>query len=574
MHQLVSSPSIRQVYRSSALLTLLVFLTLCTAWVQAKLPALLGSVIDQAVQSNVDSSAIMWYAVLSICTQFLLWICAMIATHTRWSGTNALRRALLANILVQPLAFFRTHGVGELTERLESDISEAADFFAGTCIQLLGATVLCISIFALSATFDGTAAIVFFCYVLCGGLIVYRTQQDHTALWEVERRADAAAFDSIEEVLVGRTALQAVHAQSFASSMLSPKLDARLNTHRRASLQSQTGTVVAGIVSAVGWCLAAVIGVWRFWDGSGSVGDVVTYIGFVRLLAGPIDIFGTQYAALLRARAAFTRCDALFVASPERFDGDAILPSGPLAVSVDDVTFVYAQNDRFTLSNVTLPIPAGSQIAVIGRTGSGKTTLGRLITRLEQPHAGSISLAGIPLVTVSEVSLRQRVGVISQEIDIFPTTLRENLRAYDRAISDTAITQLIAQLGLLEWYATFPAGLNTPLGDGERDLTPGEAQLVALVRIALRHPGLVILDEASAHIDPQTERLLREASRRVARDRTTITIAHRLSTIEHADMVGVFADGRIVECGVPAELAKLPQSHYARMRAGESDGEI
>ncbi|MFM2308978.1 MAG: hypothetical protein RLY87_1099, partial [Chloroflexota bacterium] len=355
--------------------------------------------------------------------------------------------------------------------------------------------------------------------------------------------------------------------------MLTPKLHARLGTHRNASMHSQTGTVVSGIVTAVGWCLAVAIGMWRYRNGTGSIGEVVAYIGFVRLLAGPIDTYGTQYAALQRARAAFARCDELFVSSAERFDGTAILPSGPLDVSLDAVSFVYKHNDRFALTEVSLAIPAGSHIAIIGRTGSGKTTLGRLITRLEQPQAGAICIAGIPLTAVSEASLRQRVGVISQDIDVFPTTLRENLRAYDESIPDHTITEHITSLGLIDWYATFPAGLDTPLQNGERELTPGEAQLVALIRIAIRQPGLVILDEASAHIDPQTERLLHEASQRVGRDRTTITIAHRLSTVENADMVVVFADGKIVEHGVPVALAKQPLSHYARMRAGEFGGD-
>jgi ATP-binding cassette subfamily B protein len=207
----------------------------------------------------------------------------------------------------------------------------------------------------------------------------------------------------------------------------------------------------------------------------------------------------------------------------------------------------------------------GQVIGLLGRTGSGKTTLSRLIFRLYDPTAGAIRLAGVDLRDLALADLRARVGMVTQDVQLFAASVRENLTLFDTAISDERIEAALRELGLWDWVQALPNGLETQLGAGGQGLSAGEAQLLAFVRVLLRDPGLVILDEASSRLDPATGRLLEKAVTRLLAGRTGIIIAHRLATVQRADSILILEHGRTVEYGVRAELAADPNSRFAQL---------
>jgi ATP-binding cassette subfamily B protein len=202
---------------------------------------------------------------------------------------------------------------------------------------------------------------------------------------------------------------------------------------------------------------------------------------------------------------------------------------------------------------------------VLVRTGSGKTTLTRLLYRLYDPDAGVIALSGVDLRTVGLDELRRRVGVVTQEVQLFQATLRENITFFDASIDDAAVMAALAELGLAEWVRAMPDGLDTLLSAGGRGLSAGEAQLLAFARLLLRDPGLVILDEAAARLDPITEQRLEAAIDRLLRQRTGVIVAHRLHTLQRADDILILEDGRVIEYGARAMLAADPTSQFARL---------
>jgi len=242
----------------------------------------------------------------------------------------------------------------------------------------------------------------------------------------------------------------------------------------------------------------------------------------------------------------------------------AALPPGPPALRFDDVSFGYDdESEALALRDLSFDLLPGRVLGVLGRTGSGKTTLARLVTRLYDPRAGAIRLGGVDLRDLRLADLRQRVGLVTQDVQLFGATVRDNLTLFAEGVADERILRALSDLGLTEWYESLPHGLDTEIAAGA--LSAGQAQLLALARVFLRDPSLIVLDEASSRLDPATERLLERAIDRLFEGRSAIVIAHRLATVQRADDILVLDGGRAVEYGPRMSLAADPTSHYARL---------
>jgi ATP-binding cassette subfamily B protein len=245
-------------------------------------------------------------------------------------------------------------------------------------------------------------------------------------------------------------------------------------------------------------------------------------------------------------------------------DGEGVdLPGGALSVELDGVSFAYGAEP--VLQRVSCRVDPGEVLGLLGRTGSGKTTISRLLFRLYDPNDGVVRVGGTDIRTAPLAVLRERVGLVTQDVQLFGGTLRDNVALFDRRVPDARLREVFPELGLEAWLRALPEGLETRLGAGGRGLSAGEAQLVALARVFLKDPGLVVLDEPSSRLDPATERLLERALTRLLDGRTGIVIAHRLETIERADRILILEDGRVVEIGRRGELARDPGSHFARL---------
>lgn len=218
-----------------------------------------------------------------------------------------------------------------------------------------------------------------------------------------------------------------------------------------------------------------------------------------------------------------------------------------------------------TLQNISFHLPAGQVLGLLGHTGSGKSTIARLLLRLYNIQSGEIRLGETAIAQVPLSELRQRVGLVTQDVQLFQANVRDNLTFFDPRIWDTEILETLDDLGLEPWVRSLPEGLNTQLGANSTGLSAGQAQLLALVRVFLRNPGLVILDEASSRLDPQTEILLENAINKLLANRTGIIIAHRLQTVQQADQIVILEHGKVVEYDDRLTLANQPNSHFANL---------
>ena len=242
----------------------------------------------------------------------------------------------------------------------------------------------------------------------------------------------------------------------------------------------------------------------------------------------------------------------------------AILPKGPLPVTFRDVSFGYRPGFS-VLEGVSLQLAPGGVLGLLGRTGSGKTTLARLLSRLYDPDDGAILLGDTDVRETRLDDLRRRVGLVTQEVQVFQASVRDNLSLFDAAIPDDRIETVIGDVGLTRWYRSLPKGLDTELASGASGLSAGEAQLLAFARVFLRDPSVVVLDEASSRLDPHTEGLIDRALDRMLQGRTAIVIAHRVTTVDRADEIALLDRGRVVEHGGRAALLSDPSSRFSQL---------
>ncbi len=243
-------------------------------------------------------------------------------------------------------------------------------------------------------------------------------------------------------------------------------------------------------------------------------------------------------------------------------DGPGVyIPTGALSLSFNEVSFGYVEEEH-VLNQLSFQLAPGSVLGLLGRTGSGKTTLARLVFRLYDLSSGVINLGNVDIRQTKLRELRQRVAIVTQDVQLFQASVRDNLTFFDRSIPDEDILRVIDQLELSDWFNELQYGLDTKLETSGRGLSAGEGQLLAFTRVFLRNPGLVILDEASSRLDPATEQLIERAVDKLLKDRTAIIVAHRLSTVERADDILILESGRLLEHGKRLELVADPSSHF------------
>jgi len=283
------------------------------------------------------------------------------------------------------------------------------------------------------------------------------------------------------------------------------------------------------------------------------------------VLGRPFELLSLNLQDMQQATAGLGRIDALLRQHSSISDGrgDA-LPPGPLSVEFDHVCFSYGPGAP-TLRDVSFSFAPGTVVGILGRTGSGKTTLSRLLLRLYDPGRGSIRLSGVDLRNARVDELRQRVGIVTQDVQFFHGSLRDNITLFDESIGDNRIKEVLIDLGLLDWCESLSHGLDTHVAANSIGLSAGQAQLLAFARVFLRDPGLVILDEASSRLDPLTEARIEHAVDRLLTGRTALVIAHRLRTVRRAHQILVMENGLVLEAGPRTVLEQDPRSRYAHM---------
>jgi len=541
-------------------------------------PQVLRHFIDSAV-AGAPPDTLAWIAVLIIGVALGLQVAQVaevnLAENVGLTATNRLRVDLAFHVLRLDPSFHATHPPGALIERTDGDVATLSTFFSRLVLYLIGHTLLIVGVLALLVQVDWRIGAV---AALCTGLGVAVMQRMHrvvvprNAAW---RQARADLFGTIEERLAGTEDVRANGAVPYVVHRLLERSRTLLRRQIVAHLASWGTFQAASLLMHLGTVLALAIATALFLAGELTIGTVYLVFAYSESLRRPVEGITRHVQEFQQAAASTGRIRDLLAERSGIVDGPgACLPAGAPSVELDRVTFSYGEGEP-VLRDVSLRLEPGQVLGLLGRTGSGKTTITRLLFRLYDPQVGSVRLDGVDLRQPTLDALRARIGIVTQDVQVFHASVRDNVTLFDPTVPDARIRAVLLDLGLGPWLDRLPEGLGTRLAPGGGGLSAGEAQLLAFARTFLKDPGLVVLDEASSRLDPATERLLERAVDRLLAGRTAIVIAHRLATVQRADRIAILENGSLVEAGDRVALAADSDSRFGRLlRLGLEDAGV
>jgi ABC-type multidrug transport system fused ATPase/permease subunit len=540
------------------------------------LPLLLGRFADDALAGESADTLVrlaVAYVVVALVSEALGLGVVWGSVRLSWRAGNRLRERLAAHALRLEQAWHGRHSPGQLIERIDGDVEAMVVFFSGIAIEIAGNVALIAGMVIVATVIDPWSGLILAVTACVGAAVMIRLRVAAVSAREAERQVNAELYGDLEERLGGLEDLRANGAGPYAVHRLHHHSARSWRAARRASLHGDSAHAAAAMVFAVGTAGTLLAGILLQQRGVITVGAVLSLYRYADMLRQPLQRIAEQLKEFQKAMAGARRASSLLATEPRITDGpldDSALPAGGqgrhrgLAVDFDDVTFAY-DGTAPALEAIDLHLAAGRHLGVIGRTGSGKTTVARLLLRLWDVDAGAVRVGGVDVRDLRVAALRRRVAIVTQDVDLFRAPLRDNLTLFGtHAAGDAELHDLLGRIGLGAWVASLPAGLDTVL-EGGQGLSAGEGQLVAFARAFLADPDIVVLDEASSRLDPFTGERIASATRSLLAGRTAVVIAHRLETLAEVDEIAVLENGRLVEHGDRAHLAADADSRYARL---------
>jgi ATP-binding cassette, subfamily B, bacterial len=562
---LAASPELRR----GLLFTVL--MALAGAAGRVAIPVLIQQVLDRGVIGVDEFQA--GFVVAACSVAFGVTVLVMVLSRATYIRLVQAAEAMLQGLRVRAFAHLHRLSVadhnetkrGELTARVTSDIETIARFAQWGGIAWIVNTVMILGVLVTMSVYSWQLTLLTVAALFPMLPIMRVLQRRQLAAYDLVRVRVGGVLGEISESVMGAGVIRGYSVRDRVRRRLHGAIDEQLRAEKRAAtyftLLFPLGDLFGGLALAVVVAAGAVWGPgWGL-----DVGSLVAFVFLVNLLLNPITELGEILDQTQTALAGWRRVlDVLDLPIDvvEPVDG-AWLPTGPLEVRAEHVGFAYRAGPP-VLADIDVVVPAGASVAVVGETGSGKTTFAKLLCRLADPRSGRLVVGGVDLREVAPASRHRAIRMVPQDGFLFAGTVGDNVRIGGIDPSDDDVRQAFHRLGLGWWLERLPDDIGTEVGERGERLSVGERQLVALARTAMGDPGLLVLDEATSAVDPETERALTTALRRLASGRTTLTIAHRLSTAEAADVVLVFDRGRLVERGTHDELV-ASEGRYAEL---------
>ncbi len=531
-------------------------------------PQILRAFIDTASAGGTFDQ-LLGVAALFLAAAVAEQIFAVLTTYfgqlVSYTAINRMRADLLLHCLRLDMSFHNKRTPGEMIQRIDGDVSALANFFSNFVLLVVGNALLLIGILALLGREDWRLGLALTVFASIALVAFNQTRLIAAPHFKALRQANGEYFGFLEERLGGTEDIRANGAVAYVLHGHARLMRELYRKTRKVSLMIGLTVNTYLALFILGMTITLGVSKYLFDQHLMTLGGAYLAFAYMSAIVIPLRRLSDQLQDLQQVSASISRIQELFNTTSRIRDGAGErLEARALAVEFNRVSFGYGESDD-VIHDLSFSLEPGRVLGVLGRTGSGKTTLTRLLFRLYDPNVGTIRVGGVELGQSSVSQLRQYVGLVTQDVQLFHASVRDNLTFFDSGIADERIVSVLDELGLGEWYRALPRGLDTILGASGSGLSAGQAQLLAFARVFLREPGLVILDEASSRLDPATEQLIERAVSRLLTRRTGIIIAHRLSTVQRADEILILENGRVVEWGERVRLASDSHSQFYRL---------
>jgi ATP-binding cassette subfamily B protein/ATP-binding cassette subfamily C protein len=536
---------------------------------QIYIPQVLRIYIDAALEGIFDYKFLLTssliYISANILHRIIMVIMRYVSVELAWLTTNDLRVDLTAHCISLDMTFHNKMKTGDMIERIDGDATTLSEFFSTFSIYFLGSFLVIFGVLVAVFIEGWIYGVIFLGYTLLAFIAIFSVRNVVSPFWKRLRESTTALYGNIEENVSGLEDIQPNGAGSYIMKRFHGFARTYYRDGIRSAFYSRIYFLLTTLMRAV-INIAILIASAYFAGPLGlDIGAMYLLLTYASTILWPIRLIIWQIDMMQNSIANIDRIKEFFDLESKIDDsGKESFPDKDINLLFDNLSFAYKE-DELVLKNINFNLLPEKKIGLVGKTGSGKTTIARLIFRLYDPNEGSIRINGHETKDYPLVELRKNIAYVTQDVELFKASLKDNITFFNHDITDDEVLQVIHELGLKEWYDTLPNGLETIIYSDEVGLSAGEEQLLALTRAFLKNPRIVILDEASSRLDPATERQVENALEKLLHGRSAIIIAHRLPTLEKVDDIIILGQGEIIEAGPRTELVENPESLFSEL---------
>ncbi|MEX1219935.1 MAG: ABC transporter ATP-binding protein [Solirubrobacterales bacterium] len=532
-------------------------------------PYLVSVAIDSGIVGG-DATVLAWVTAAFVVVTALYAGTSCLQTYlVGWVGVRVLqdlREEVFKHVQTMSVGFFTRNRPGTLISRMTNDIEALYQLISDGIVTLFSNMLTLFGVVAILLLLDWRLALITFSVLplLLITSIVFRTYSG--GVFRQTRERIAAISAHLQETLSGVRVVRSFGQERRHVERMDVLNEANRDANMKTVYLNATYFPATELLTALGTAAILLFGGYQAINGEIMIGIVIAFIGYLQLFFDPIQQLAQLYATYQQGMAALDKIFLLLDTEADIVDSPEAVEPGRLngEIRLEDVSFSYdaeargsssfGAGDRWAVGGISLEIPAGETVALVGSTGAGKSTLAKLITRFHDPQQGEVLIDGKPLPSYRQRSLRGQMGIVPQEGFLFSGTIAENIAFARPDAAEKEIAAAADSVGASAFIERLPNGLATQVGERGIQLSSGQRQLVAFARVILAEPRILILDEATSSVDTQTERTIESALDRMLSGRTAIVIAHRLSTVRRADRIVVLDHGRIAETGSHSEL--------------------
>lgn len=538
----------------------LFFVMLINTELQLFAPQVVRDVIDGIVGEATRKQILTWLIIffsVMILGEILKIIIAYVSSHIAWYATNGLRKDLLRRCLEQTEESIHNFKQGEILEIMDGDVQILVNFFSTLFVVVIQAMLLVMGTLLFiyfENSWIGIIETIFVCAVF---ILFGKIHNIAVPKWKKDREYAGHFYGYLGECIEAKEDIKANGEILYVMENLKKILEEWFPNHMKAGIFGMTSYAMYIFIVAMSYAIIFGGGAYFWKQGTITIGTIYLLYQYNQNLILPIQRLRNQIDDLQRVTASIERIQMLFEQPVEDKKGILLECDGGICVSVERLSFSY-QKERKALKEISFSIEKNERLTIIGRTGSGKTTLVKLLTKMYPVTQGNILLNGVSISEIALKSVRSKIAYITQEVQIFEASLRDNITIFDKSVKDEQLVHFIYKLGLKDWFENLKDGLDTRIN--VHILSEGQAQMIAMIRVFLKDAKLIILDEAYSNIDPLTESYIQKAMKNLCEKRTVVVIAHRLKTLEQTDRVLLMEDGNVGEYGKYSELKENPSS--------------